>query len=77
VKSFLRLTAGSCFQLEGRPLRENYGRFLGDLLRPPVDDAEKNKLPSLFHYALSFSWPLNALWPKYEGEWEDITPQGG
>jgi hypothetical protein len=77
VKSFLRLTAGSCFQLEGRPLRENYGRFLGDLLRPPVDDAEKNKLPSLFHYALSFSWPLNAPWPKYEGEWEDSTRQGG
>jgi hypothetical protein len=58
VRSFLRLRAGSCFGLETAPLRECYGRILRGLLKPADDDTEENTAPSLFHYALSFPWPL-------------------
>jgi hypothetical protein len=58
VHSFLRLVAGSClFFHQGETLREFYGSTLSGLLDPAVDH-EGNPLPPLFHYALSYPWPL-------------------
>jgi|SRR5579872_2457335 len=57
VKSFLRLRAGSCLFREGERLKEFYGRTLDTLLDPPFDQDDE-KLPDLYHYALSYPWPL-------------------
>jgi hypothetical protein len=58
VKSFLRLRAGSClFFKSGQSMNEYYGRTLRNLL-DPAEDHEGNKLPDLYHYAISYPWPL-------------------
>ena len=61
VKSFLRLTAGSCFRFDSDDSkREHYGRMLTGLLEP-AEDGDGEPLPELFHYALAYPWPLH--WP--------------
>lgn len=58
VKSFLRLQAGSCLKLRSEEaLRPHYGRTLSGLL-DPAEDRNGNRLPQIFHYALSYPWPL-------------------
>lgn len=61
VSSFLRLVAGSClFFNKSGPIKEFYGSTLSGLLDPAVDH-EGNPLPPLFHYALSYPWPLKII----------------
>jgi hypothetical protein len=61
IKSFLRLQAGSCLMLRnGETLRPYYGRTLTNLL-DPAEDREGKPLPKIFHYALSYPWPLRAV----------------
>ena len=61
VKSFLRLTAGSCFRLEqNSPASRFYGRMLTRLLEP-AEDGSGHPLPELFHYGLAYAWPMR--WP--------------
>lgn len=57
VKSFLRLRAGSSFQIPpGETPRDWYGRVLKDLVTP-AHDANGEPLPALYHYALAFAIP--------------------
>lgn len=59
VRSFLRLTPGSCFQFgEGKILQACYGRMISgeDLLKPSMPGD-----PAIFHYALAYPWPI--CWP--------------
>jgi hypothetical protein len=56
VRSFLRLTPGSCFRFrQEQELQEHYGRMLSgtELLQPSIPGD-----PPLFHYALAYPWPL-------------------
>jgi hypothetical protein len=56
----LRLCAGSCLRLaDGESMREFYGRTISGLIEP-AQDHEGNALPPLFHYALSYPWPIKA-----------------
>jgi hypothetical protein len=58
VKSFLRLQAGSCLMLRtAETLRPYYGRTLSNLLSP-AEDRNGDPLPTIFHYALGYPWPV-------------------
>jgi hypothetical protein len=63
AKSFLRLTAGSCFRLGDHERMQHYGRMLTGLL-DPARDGDGNDLPELFHYALAYPWPMR--WPLHQ-----------
>jgi hypothetical protein len=59
VRSFLRLRAGSCFQIPpGETPRGWYGRMLKDLVIP-AHDASGQPLPPLYHYGLAFAVPFH------------------